>query len=351
MLKTFLHHFSEKIGIDLGTANTLVCIPEKGVVLNEPSVVAIETNKDKISVISVGEEAKLMIGRTPKKIQAIRPMKDGVIADFEVAEKMIAYFIKKAMKSKAMTGNSFLKGFIGPAVLVCVPYGSTLVERRAIQEAATVAGAREVFLIEEPMAAAVGAGLPVTDATGSMVVDIGGGTTEIAVISLGGIVHSQSIKVAGDKMDEDIMNYVKNKYNMFIGESTAERVKKEVGCAMFDGEKPRSIKISGRDMIGIPRQITLTEKDIAESLKDCVSSIVSGVKNVLSNIPPELSSDISNNGMVLTGGGACLKNLDKYISKDTKLNVTIAEDPLLCVVMGTKKVLEQMDGMQGILLR
>lgn len=342
MLKKFLDYFSQSIGIDLGTANTLVYMPKKGVVLNEPSVVAIERNREKISVIAVGEDAKLMIGRTPGKIQAIRPMKDGVIADFEVAEKMIAHFIKKVMVNK---------GIVGPKVLVCVPYGSTLVERRAIQEAAAIAGAREVFLIEEPMAAAIGAGLPVTEATGSMIVDIGGGTSEIAVISLGGIVFSQSIKVAGDKMDEDIINYVRRKFNLFIGESTAERVKKEVGCALCDDSgKTKSIKIRGRDMVGIPKEISVSEKDIAESLGDSINSIITGVKNVLSNIPPELASDISNNGIMLTGGGACLKNLDKAISKDTGLVVNVAADPLLCVVLGTGKVLEHLEKMHEVLL-
>jgi rod shape-determining protein MreB and related proteins len=340
--KSLFKYFSPSIGMDLGTANTLVYVEKKGVVLNEPSVVAIENLKNKNSVIAVGDEAKLMIGKTHGRITAIRPMKDGVIADFEVAEKMISYFIKKACSEVKM---------ISPIVVICVPSGATLVEKRAIQEAANSAGAKQVFLIEEPMAAAIGAGLPVTEPTGSMIVDIGGGTTEIAVISLGGIVYSQSVKVAGDKMDDDIINYIKSKFGVFIGETTAERIKKQIGCAIVSsGTVESSIKIKGRDMIGIPREITITEKCMVDSLRESISSIIYGIKNVLSNIAPELAADIAENGIVLTGGGAYLKNLDKVISMETGLKVRIAEDPLLSVVLGTGKVIENMDKLKNVLI-
>lgn len=343
MFKKLFKRFSPSIGIDLGTANTLVYVENKGIVLNEPSVVAVENEKNKSSVIAIGDDAKLMIGKTHGRISAIRPMKDGVIADFDAAEKMISYFIKKASSEFKV---------IYPRVVICVPSGATLVERRAIQEAAAGAGSKEVFLIEEPMAAAIGAGLPVTEPKGSMVVDIGGGTTEIAVISLGGIVHAQSVKVAGDKMDEDIINYIKNKFGIFIGEVTAERIKKTIGAAAISsGTSADSfMRIKGRDMIGIPREITITEKCIVESLRDSISSIMHGIRNVLSNIPPELAADIGENGIVLTGGGAYLKNFDKVISAETGLIVRVAEDPLLSVVLGTGKVIDNMKIFRAVLI-
>jgi rod shape-determining protein MreB len=326
--------WSQDMAIDLGTANTLVVLKDKGVVLNEPSVVAVLTDQGgKKSVLAVGDEAKTMLGRTPGNIQAIRPLKDGVIADFVVTEEMIKHFIKKVHKKTA---------FANPRILICVPTGSTPVERKAIQDSALAAGARKVQLIEEPIAAAIGAGLPISEATGSMVVDIGGGTTEIAVMSLGGVVYSKSLRVAGDAMDASIINYMRKKFNLLIGDSTAEKIKKEIGTAMPTGNNTFSMK--GRDIrSGTPKEIALTEEDACEALMPILNQMLAGVKEALENTPPELSADLVDMGLVLTGGGALLRNIDKLISKDTGLPVTIADDPLSCVAIGTGKALENED--------
>ena len=325
--------WSQDMAIDLGTANTLVVLKEKGVVLNEPSVVAVLTDGGKKSVLAVGDEAKTMLGRTPGNIQAIRPLKDGVIADFVVTEEMIKHFIKKVHKNKT---------FANPRILICVPTGSTPVERKAIQDSALAAGARKVQLIEEPIAAAIGAGLPISEATGSMVVDIGGGTTEIAVMSLGGVVYSKSLRVAGDAMDTSIINYMRKKFNLLIGDSTAEKIKKEIGTAMATGNNTFSMK--GRDIrSGTPKEIALTEEDACEALMPILNQMLAGIKEALENTPPELSADLVDMGLVLTGGGALLRNIDKLISKDTGLPVTIADDPLSCVAVGTGKALENED--------
>src|SRR6202011_1904220 len=297
---------SNDIAIDLGTANTLVYVKGRGIILNEPSVVAIASHRGKTQVLAVGDEAKQMLGRTPGNIQAIRPLRDGVIADFEVAEEMIKHFIRKVHNRRS---------FASPLVIVCVPSGSTAVERRAIQESAEAAGARKVYLIEEPMAAAIGAGLPVTEPTGSMVVDIGGGTTEVAVLSLGGIVYSRSVRVGGDKMDEAIISYMRRTHNLLIGESSAERIKKTIAsaCAPDDGEG-RTMEIKGRDLMnGVPKELIITERQIAESLQEPVSAIVEAVKVALENTAPELAADIVDKGIVLTGGGALLANMDTVL--------------------------------------
>jgi rod shape-determining protein MreB len=334
---------SADMAIDLGTANTLVYVKNRGIVLNEPSVVAIAMNKGKKQVLAVGEEAKLMVGRTPGNIQAIRPLRDGVIADFEVAEEMIKHFIRKVHNRRTFTA---------PQIIICVPSGSTAVERRAIQEAAESAGGRRVFLIEEPMAAAIGAGLPVTEPTGSMVVDIGGGTTEVAVLSLGGIVYACSVRVGGDKMDDAIINYIRRTHNLLIGEATAEKIKKEIGSAIVmpnSGEVTMSIK--GRSLInGVPQEITINQKQIAESLNEVVTTIAEGVKTALENTAPELSADIVDRGIVMTGGGALLKNLDKVLAKATGVPVFIAENSLNCVVLGTGRALEEMRTLRNVLV-
>ena len=307
--------FSSDMAIDLGTANTLVYVKGKGIVLNEPSVVAIEEVRGKKQVLAVGNEAKQMLGRTPGNIQAIRPLRDGVIADFEIAEEMIKYFIRKVHNRRS---------FASPMVIICVPSGSTAVERRAIQESAEAAGAIKVRLIEEPMAAAIGAGLPVTEPTGSMVVDIGGGTTEVAVISLGGIVYARSVRVGGDKMDDAIISYIRRNHNLLVGESSAERIKKEIGsaCPPEEGEG-RSIQIRGRDLMnGVPKEITITERQIAEGLADPVAQIVEAVKVALENTAPELAADIVDKGIVLTGGGGLLSNLDQVLRNATGLPVS-----------------------------
>ena len=322
--------WSQDMAIDLGTANTLVVLKNQGVVLNEPSVVAVLTDGGKKSVLAVGDEAKTMLGRTPGNIAAIRPLKDGVIADFVVTEEMIKHFIKKVHKKKA---------FANPRILICVPTGSTPVERKAIQDSALAAGARKVQLIEEPIAAAIGAGLPISEATGSMVVDIGGGTTEIAVMSLGGVVYSKSLRVAGDAMDISIINFMRKKFNLLIGDSTAEKIKKEIGTAVPTGNNTFSMK--GRDIrSGTPKEIALTEQDACEALMPILSQMLAGIKEALENTPPELSADLVDMGLVLTGGGALLRNIDKLISKETGLPVNIADDPLSCVAVGTGKALE-----------
>lgn len=336
----------KNLAVDLGTANTLVYCEGRGIVLNEPSVIAFARDKKTNALIPsfFGVDAKLMLGKTPFDIEAIRPMKDGVIADFKAAGEMIRHFISTVNKRKYM---------LGPIIVVCVPSGSTPVERRAIQDAAESAGAREVFLIEEPMAAAIGAGLPVTEPTGSMIVDIGGGTTEVAILSLGGIVYSRSIRVGGDSIDESIMSYIKRHYNLAIGESTAERIKKNIGTALppSSGEG-KSITIKGRDLIqGIPKEMVLSELQIVESLIEPVSRIVTAVKVALESIPPELASDIVERGIALSGGGALLRNIDKVIKNATGLNVFISEDPLCCVAYGTGKVLESMDRFRYALFR
>jgi len=323
------------MAIDLGTANTLVYVKGRGIVLNEPSVVAITTRKGKKMVQAVGEEAKMMLGRTPGNIEAIRPLRDGVIADFEVAEEMIKHFIRKVHNRRS---------FASPQIVVCVPSGSTAVERRAIQESAESAGARRVYLVEEPMAAAIGAGLPVTEPTGSMVVDIGGGTTEVAVLSLGGIVYSRSVRVGGDKMDEAIIGYIRRTHNLLVGEATAERVKTEIGsaCAPENGEGVE-MTIKGRDLMnGVPKEIFVSQRQIAESMAEPVGAIVEAVKVALEHTAPELAADIVDKGIVLTGGGALLGNLDFVLRHSTGLPVSIAEGPLSCVALGTGRVLEDM---------
>jgi len=322
--------WSQDMAIDLGTANTLVVLKDKGVVLNEPSVVAIINEMGKRTVLAVGDEAKTMLGRTPGNIQAIRPLRDGVIADFIVTEEMIKHFIKKVHIKNT---------FANPRILICVPTGSTPVERKAIQDSALAAGARRVQLIEEPIAAAIGAGLPISEATGSMIVDIGGGTTEIAVMSLGGVVFSKSLRIAGDAMDGAIINYMRKKFNLLIGESTAEKIKKEIGTAIPTSNNVFLMK--GRDIrTGTPKEISLTEEDACEALMPILNQMLSAIKEALESTPPELSADLVDMGLVLTGGGALLKNIDKLISKDTGLPVTIADNPLECVAIGTGKALE-----------
>jgi rod shape-determining protein MreB len=334
---------SSDIAIDLGTANTLVYVKGRGIILNEPSVVAISTIRGKAQVLAVGDEAKLMLGRTPGNIQAIRPLRDGVIADFEVAEEMIKHFIRKVHNRRS---------FASPQVIICVPSGSTAVERRAIKEAAESAGARRVFLIEEPMAAAIGAGLPVTEPTGSMVVDIGGGTTEVAVISLGGIVYSRSVRVGGDKLDEAIIAYIRRHHNLLVGESSAERIKKSIGSAAQpeDGDG-RLMEIKGRDLMnGVPKELVISERQISESLAEPVAAIVEAVKVALEHTAPELAADIVDKGIVLTGGGALLSNLDHVLRYATGLPVSIADDPLSCVALGSGRALEEMRTLRNVVI-
>ena len=325
--------WSTDMAIDLGTANTLVVLKGKGVVLNEPSVVSVVDDKGKKSVLAVGDEAKTMLGRTPGNISAIRPLRDGVIADFIVTEEMIKHFIKKVHARKS---------FANPRILICVPTGSTPVERKAIQDSALAAGARRVQLIEEPIAAAIGAGLPIQEATGSMVVDIGGGTTEIAVMSLGGVVYSNSLRVAGDSMDQAIVNFMRKKFNLLIGEASSEKIKKEIGTAIPSSNNTYAVK--GRDIrSGTPKEISLKEEDTSEALNPILNQILGGIKDALENTPPELSADLVDMGLTLTGGGALLKNIDKMIAKETGLPVQIADDPLACVAVGTGRALEQED--------
>lgn len=331
--------FARDIGIDLGTANTLVHVKGRGIVLREPSVVAI--NKKTGEILAVGDSAKEMIGRTPGNIVAIRPMKDGVIADFDVTQSMLKYFIRKAM-SKGV--------FSKPRVVICVPSGVTEVEKRAVEEATLQAGAKEAYLIEEPMAAAIGANLPVEEPSGSMVVDIGGGTSEVAVISLGGIVTSKSLRVAGDELDEAIVHYVKKEYNLMIGERTAEEIKVKIGAA-FPKPKDEVLDIRGRDLItGLPKTLTITSTEIMEAIKEPINSIVDSIKYTLEKTPPELAADIMDRGIMLTGGGALLSGLDKLIKEETGMSVSIAENPLDCVVMGAGKVLEEIEILKKVLI-
>jgi rod shape-determining protein MreB len=342
MLARLFGVFSSDIAIDLGTANTLVYVKGKGIVLNEPSVVALTTQRGRRQILAVGEEAKQMMGRTPNNIEAVRPLRDGVIADFEVAEEMIKHFIKRANKGRA---------FASPRMVICVPSGSTAVERRAIQESAESAGARRVFLIEEPMAAAIGAGLPVTEPTGSMVIDIGGGTTEVAILSLGGIVYAQSLRVGGNKMDEAIVNYLRRHHNLLIGDGTAENIKKRIGsaCPPDDGTG-EVLEVKGRDVLnGVPKEIAISQRQVAEALAEPVHAIIETVKVALEHTAPELSADIVDKGIVLTGGGALLGNLDFVLRHATGLPVTIADQPLTCVAMGTGRCVEDMKGLRHVL--
>lgn len=335
MLKRLRGMFSTDLSIDLGTANTLIYVKERGIILDEPSVVAIRMHNGQKSIEAVGKEAKRMLGRTPGNIQAIRPLKDGVIADFQVTEKMLQHFIAKVHESKFIRPS--------PRVLICVPCTSTQVERRAIRESALSAGAREVKLIEEPMAAAIGAGLQVEEASGCMVVDIGGGTTEIAIISLNGVVYRDSIRIGGDRFDESIVSYVRRKYGSLIGDSTAERIKQEVGCG-YKSDELKEIDVRGRHLAeGVPRSFTLTNDEILSALEEPLDAMMRSVKLALEQSPPELAADIAESGIVLTGGGALLTDLDKRISNETGLPVHIAEDPLTCVARGGGKALELMD--------
>ena len=334
-LKRLLGLFSHDLAIDLGTANTLIYVRDRGIILNEPSVVAIRHTPGGGSktVLAVGADAKLMLGRTPGSIQAIRPMKDGVIADFTITEVMLKYFIRKVQE------NRF---FSNPRIVICVPCGSTQVERRAIRESAMGAGAREVYLIEEPMAVAIGANLPVAEPTGSMVVDIGGGTTEVGVMSLGGMVYSHSLRVAGDTFDESIINYVRRRHGVLIGESTAERVKKEIGSAWSESEH-KEMEIKGRDIAeGMSRSLFITSEEMYEAISDALDQIVHAIREALEHTPPELSADIGERGMVIAGGGALLRDMDRRLMQDTALPVVIADDPLTCVARGCGRALEEM---------
>jgi len=336
-------YFSNDLAIDLGTANTLIYVRGQGIVLDEPSVVAIRLEGGphaKKTIQAVGKEAKDMLGKAPGTITVIRPMKDGVIADFTVTEQMLKQFIKKVHDSRLFSPS--------PRIIICVPCGSTQVERRAIRESAIGAGASQVFLIEEPMAAAIGAGLPVADATGSMVVDIGGGTTEVGVIALGGMVYAGSVRVGGDKFDEAIINYIRRNYGMLIGEITAENIKKKIGSA-FPGSEVKEMEVKGRNLAeGIPRSFTISSNEILEALTEPLNQIVSAVKSALEQTPPELGADIAEKGMVLTGGGALLRDLDRLLMEETGLPVVVADDPLTCVVRGSGMALEKMDKLASI---
>ncbi|MDA3050142.1 rod shape-determining protein [Campylobacter sp. JMF_02 ED1] len=338
LLDSLLGLFSSDMGIDLGTANTLVLLKDKGIIINEPSVVAVQNERyGKQKIIAVGAEAKEMLGRTPGDIEAVRPMKDGVIADFDMTEKMIRYFIEKTHKRRF---------FVSPRIIISVPYGLTQVERKAVRESAMIAGAREVYLIEEPMAAAIGAGLPVAEAKGSLVVDIGGGTTEIGVISLGGIINAKSVRVAGDKIDASIVNYVKEKYSLLISERAAEEIKIKIGTAI---QQPKDLTytVKGKDQIsGLLSSVDLTSEDVREAIKDSIREIADALKFVLESIQPEVAADIVENGVVLTGGGALIRGLDKYLSDAVKLPVFVADEPLLCVANGTGKALEDIKSLK-----
>jgi rod shape-determining protein MreB len=342
MFSKFFGMMSADMAIDLGTANTLVYVKGRGIVLNEPSVVAIINTQGKKQVLAVGDEAKMMLGRTPGNIEAIRPLRDGVIADFEIAEEMIKHFISKVHNRRS---------FASPQEIIAVPSGSTAVERRAIQESAESAGARRVYLIEEPMAAAIGAGLPVTEPTGSMVVDIGGGTTEVAVLSLGGIVYARSVRVGGDKMDEAIIAFIRRNHNLLVGESSAERIKQQIGTASppEDGNGD-SMQIKGRDLMnGVPKELIINQRQIAESLAEPMGAIIEAVKVALEHTAPELAADIVDKGIVLTGGGALLGNLDMVLRNATGLPVSIADEPLSCVALGTGRALEELKSLKGVL--
>ncbi len=342
MLNGLLGWMSADMAIDLGTANTLVYVKGRCIVLNEPSVVAILHNMGKKQGLAGGDEAKMMLGRTPGNIEAIRPLRDGVIADFEIAEEMIRHFIHKVHHRRS---------FARPLIIICVPAGSTAVERIAIKEAAENAGARQAILIDEPMAAAIGAGLPVTEPTGSMVVDIGGGTTEVAVLSLGGIVYSKSVRVGGDKMDEAIIAYIRRNHNLLVGESSAERIKKLIGsaCAPEDGEG-ETMEIRGRDLMnGVPKELIISQRQIAESLAEPVGAIIEAVKVALEHTAPELAADIVDKGIILTGGGALLGNFDHVLRQATGLPVSIAEEPLSCVAIGTGRALEEIKTLRHVL--
>ncbi len=340
ILDTILSWVSSDLAIDLGTANTLVYVKGKGIVLNEPSVVAIQRDTGK--VLKVGKEAKIMVGRTPGNIVAIRPMKDGVIADFKYTEAMLRYFIQKVHNRKAL---------IRPRIIISVPSGVTQVERRAVRDSAQSAGAREVYLIEEPMAAAIGAGLPITEANGNMVIDIGGGTTDIAIISLAGIVYSRSVRTGGNKMDEAIIQAIKKKYNLLVGERTAEEIKIEIGSA-FPIEENKNLEVKGRDLVsGIPKTIVINEEEIRDALIEPVTQIVEGVKTALENTPPELSADIVDKGIVLAGGGALLRGLDILLREETSLPITIADDPLSTIVLGTGQALNEIELLKQISIR
>ena len=338
LLDSILGLFSRDMGIDLGTANTLVLLKDKGIIINEPSVVAVQNERyGKQRIIAVGAEAKEMLGRTPGDIEAVRPMKDGVIADFDMTEKMIRYFIEKTHKRRF---------FVSPRIIISVPYGLTQVERKAVRESAMIAGAREVYLIEEPMAAAIGAGLPVNEARGSLVVDIGGGTTEIGVISLGGIISAKSVRVAGDKIDASIVNYVKAKYSLLISERAAEEIKIKIGTAVQQ-QKDLTYTVKGKDQIsGLLSSVDLTSEDVREAIKDSIREIADALKFVLESIQPEVAADIVENGVVLTGGGALIRGLDKYLSDTVKLPVFVADEPLLCVANGTGKALEEIKSLK-----
>jgi len=334
--------FSNDLAIDLGTATTLIYVRGKGIVSCEPSVVAVQRDsRGNKKVLAVGREAKEMLGRTPHNIQAVRPLRDGVIADFEITEAMLRYFIARASNRRTL---------VKPRIVICVPFGITEVEKRAVKESAESAGAREVYLIEEPMAAAIGAGLPITEASGNMVVDIGGGTTEVAVISLAGIVYSQSVRVAGDKMDEAIMSYIKRKYNMAIGEQTAERIKISIGNA-YPLDQPTTMEVKGRDMVaGIPKTVVVNSDEIREALAEPINAIVEAVLVALERTPPELAADIVDKGVVLTGGGALLKNLDVLLREETGLPVMVCDDPISAVVLGSGKALEHLELLKEVTL-
>jgi len=333
MINSLFGFFSDDLSIDLGTANTLICVKNKGIVLNEPSVVAIRSDRFGGGGVieAVGQEAKEMLGRTPANIRAIRPMKDGVIADFTTTEKMLQFFIRKVHQNKLLKPS--------PKVLICVPCGATQVERRAIRESAAGAGARKVYLIEEPIAAAIGAGLPIGEARGSMILDIGGGTSEVAVLSLSGIVYSASVRIGGDKLEEAIVNYIRRNYGVLIGEATAEKVKKKIGTA-YPSAKLMEMEIIGRNLSeGVPKNFAINSNEIFEALQEPLSGIVAAVQTALAQTPPELSSDVAERGIVLTGGGALLKNLDKLLMQETGIPVVIADEPLTCVVQGGGKAL------------
>lgn len=341
ILDQIIGFFSSDMGIDLGTANTLVLVKDKGIVINEPSVVAVQREKyGKQKILAVGHDAKEMVGKTPGDIEAIRPMRDGVIADFDMTEKMIRYFIEKTHKRKS---------FLRPRIIISVPYGLTQVERKAVRESALSAGAREVFLIEEPMAAAIGANLPIREPQGSLVVDIGGGTTEIGVVSLGGLVISKSIRTAGDKIDNSIVNYVKEKYNLLIGERTGEDIKIKIGSAV-QLPKELSIVVKGRDQVGgLLSRIELTSEDVREAMREPLKEIADALKTVLEMMPPDLAGDIVERGVVLTGGGALIRGLDKYLADIVKLPVYVADEPLLAVAKGTGKALEEISLLQQLM--